>query len=86
VSRRREPAVLLGALAICLALSVVGAHDRCTWLLEVAPIFIGMPVLVATYRRFPLTPLAYRLNYVHALILMGGGRHTPLHVPPGYWM
>jgi len=44
VSRRREPAVLLGALAICLALSAVGARDLFTWLLEVAPIFIGVPI------------------------------------------
>jgi putative membrane protein len=86
VSRRREPAVLLGALAICLALSAVGAHDRFTWLLEVAPIFLGVPVLVATYRRFPLTPLAYRLIFVHALILMVGGHWTYAEVPLGYWM
>ena len=86
MSRRREPAVLLAALAICLALSAVGAHDLFTWLLEVAPIFIGVPVLVATYRRFPLTPLAYRLIFVHALILMIGGHWTYAEVPLGYWM
>ena len=86
MSRRREPAVLLGALAICLALSAVGAHDRFTWFLEVAPIFLGVPVLVATYRRFPLTPLAYRLIFVHALILMVGGHYTYAEVPLGYWM
>ena len=86
MSRRREPAVLLGALAICLALSAVGAHDRFTWFLEVAPIFLGVPVLVATYRRFPHTPLAYRLIFVHALILMVGGHYTYAEVPLGYWM
>ena len=86
MSRRREPAVLLGALAVCLALSAVGAHDRFTWFLEVAPIFLGVPVLVATYRRFPLTPLAYRLIFVHALILMVGGHYTYAEVPLGYWM
>jgi putative membrane protein len=86
VSRRREPAVLLGALAICLALSAVSAHDLFTWLLEVAPIFLGVPVLVATYRHFPLTPLAYRLIFVHALILMVGGHWTYAEVPLGYWM
>ena len=86
MSRRREPAVLLGVLAVCLALSAVGAHDRFTWFLEVAPIFIGVPVLVATYRRFPLTPLSYRLIFVHALILMIGGHYTYAEVPLGYWM
>jgi putative membrane protein len=86
LNRRGEPAFLLVVLAVCLAVSAVGAHDRFTWFLEVAPIFIGVPVLVATYRRFPLTPLAYRLIFVHALILMVGGHYTYAEVPLGYWM
>jgi putative membrane protein len=83
---RREPVVLLVLLVVCLGLSVVDAHDRFTWFLEVAPIFLGVPVLAATYRRFPLTPLAYRLIFVHALILMVGGHYTYAEVPLGYWM
>ncbi len=85
-SSRREPVVLLVLLVVCLGLSAVGAHDRFTWFLEVAPIFLGVPVLVATYRRFPQTPLAYRLIFVHALILMVGGHYTYAEVPLGYWM
>jgi putative membrane protein len=61
-------------------------HDRFTWFLETAPIFIAVPILVATRRRFPLTPLAYRLILVHACILMLGGRYTYAEVPLGYWM
>jgi putative membrane protein len=84
--QRREPPALLIVLAACLAWSAVGAHDRFTWFLEVAPIFAGVPVLVATYRRFPLTPLAYRLIFVHGLILMLGGHYTYSEVPLGFWM
>ena len=43
-----------------LAWSAVRPHDYFTWFMEVAPILIGVPILVATYRRFPLTPLLYR--------------------------
>ncbi len=71
----REPRVLLVVGAIALAVSGVAPHDRLTWLLEVAPILIAVPVLIATARRFPLTPLAYRLIFLHALILMLGGGH-----------
>ena len=60
--------------------------DRTTWWLEVFPIFIAVPILVATARRFPLTPLAYRLIFVHALILMLGGHYTYAKVPLGFWM
>jgi putative membrane protein len=82
----REPLILLGLGAVALAVSAVGAYDRLTWFLEVAPIFIGVPVLLATYRRFPLTPLLYRLIFLHALILMAGGHYTYARVPLGFWV
>jgi len=81
----REPLVLLGLGAVALVISAIGAYDRLTWLLEVAPIFIGVPILAATYRRFPLTPLLYRLLFLHALILMAGGHYTYARVPLGFW-
>ena len=83
---RREPVVLLGVGLVLLSWSGLQPHDRFTWLLETAPIFIGVPVLLATRRRFPLTPLAYRLILVHAIILMLGGHYTYAEVPLGYWM
>jgi len=82
---RREPAVLLALCAVALAASAVGAYDRTTWLLEVFPILLAVPVLIATRRRFPLTPLAYRLLFLHALILMLGGHYTYARVPAGFW-
>jgi putative membrane protein len=57
-----------------------------TWFLEVAPILIGVPILVATFARFRLTPLAYRLIFAHAVILMVGGHYTYAEVPLGFWM
>lgn len=46
--RGREPAILLGVGALLLALLGLQPHDRFTWFLEIAPILIGVPVLVAT--------------------------------------
>jgi putative membrane protein len=71
---------------VCLALSAVGASEPGTWLLEIFPILIAVPILIATARRFPLTPLAYRLIFVHALILMIGGHYTYAKVPLGFWV
>jgi putative membrane protein len=82
---RREPAILLVAAIVLLALSRVGASEPGTWILEVAPIFLIAPILVLTARRFPLTPLVYRLLFVHALILMVGGHYTYARVPLGFW-
>jgi putative membrane protein len=83
---RAEPLALLAAGAVLLAASGIHPRDRFTWWLEIAPILIAVPILVATHRRFPLTPLAYRLIFVHAAILMLGGHYTYAEVPLGFWM
>lgn len=82
----RTPALLalLGLLMIALAWSGWHPYDRATWLMEVAPVFIVVPVLLATYRRFPLTTLLYALIALHALVLMVGGAYTYARVPLGF--
>jgi putative membrane protein len=82
---RREPLVLLALTLAALVVSGIRPHDRFTWVLEVAPILLGIPLLVWTYERFPLTPLLYRLLFLHALILMAGGHYTYAEVPLGFW-
>jgi putative membrane protein len=80
------PFTLLAAGLVLLALSAVHPYEMGTWWMEVFPIFIAVPMLAATYRRFPLTPLAYTLIFVHACILMLGGHYTYARVPLGYWI
>jgi putative membrane protein len=77
---------LLASMVGLLAWSGIHPHDRFTWWLEVAPIFIGVPVLVWLYPRLRLTPLTYTLIWVHCLILMVGGHYTYAEVPLGFWM
>lgn len=71
-------------LAGLLTLSGWQPHDRATWLMEVAPVMIALPVLVATRQRFPLTSLLYACIFVHALVLMLGGAYTYARVPLGF--
>lgn len=80
-----EPLILLALTAIALTASGIRPYDRATWYLEVAPVVIGAAVLITTYRRFPLTPLLYRLIFLHALILILGGHYTYARVPLGFW-
>ena len=81
----REPLVLLLVVAACLVASGINPYDRPTWLLEVSPVLMAAPVLILTYRRFRLTPLAYRLIFIHALVLILGGYYTYARVPLGTW-
>jgi len=84
----REKSLILAMLALLLILSVSATHpyDRTTWFMEVAPIFIALPVMMATYRRFPLTTLLYVLIFIHALVLIAGGTYTYARVPLGFWI
>ncbi len=83
---RRENLVLLGLVAAALVASGIQPHDRATWVLEVLPVAIGVPLLVVLHSRFRFTPLAYRLVFLHALILMLGGHYTYARVPLGFWV
>ena len=82
----KEPLALLAIGALVLVWSGISPYDRTTWWLEVFPILIAAPLLVATRRRFPLTPLVYRLVFLHAVVLMLGGHYTYARVPLGFWV
>lgn len=67
------------------ALSGIGPADRITWVLEIMPVVIGLPLVLLTRRNFPLTPLLYRLLVIHALILILGAHYTYANTPLGFW-
>jgi putative membrane protein len=66
--------------------SAIGPRDRFTWFLEVLPVLAGVPLLLLTARRFPLTSLAYWLIAAHTVILMIGGHYTYAQVPLFNWI
>ncbi|CCJ89210.1 Inner membrane protein yjdF [Cronobacter turicensis 564] len=72
------------ALALILIYTGISAGDKLTWLMEVTPVIIIVPLLMATYSRYPLTPLLYVLIFFHAIILMVGGMYTYAKVPLGF--
>ncbi len=84
--KKSEPFLLILLGAAALVLSGINPYDRTTWILEVTPVLIVVPLLLATGKRFPLTPLVYRLIFIHALILMLGGHYTYARVPLGFWV
>ena len=77
---------LLTAVLAVGVWSVIHPHDLFTWFLETFPAFIGLTVLSATYRRFPLTSLAYTLIALHCVILFVGGHYTYAEVPLFDWI
>ena len=78
--------MLLVATIFALAASAWRPYDRITWLLEVAPVLIALPLLVVTRGRLPLTTLLYVLIFLHGLVLILGGAYTYARVPLGFWV
>lgn len=81
-----NPRWLLFAVLAVLVWSGFEPRDRLIWFLEVAPVLIALPLLLATWRAFPFTSLAYTLMAVHALILMVGGHYTYAEMPLFNWL
>ena len=87
-ARADLPLLLLASLLLLglLAWSGWQPYDRATWAMEVAPVFIALPLLWASYRRFPLSTLLYVCIFLHACVLMLGGAYTYARVPLGFAM
>jgi putative membrane protein len=79
-------ALLIAVGAAFLLLGYAPRADRFTWFMENVPVIIGVPILVLTHRRFPLTNLLYALIALHCLVLMVGGYWTYAEVPAGHWV
>lgn len=73
--------VWLSLFFAVLIWSAIAPKDYFTWVLEVAPAVIGLLVLAATYRKFPLSKLTYSLILLHCIVLMIGGHYTYAEVP-----
>ena len=77
--------VLLTLFFAVFVWSLIHPHDYFTWILEVFPAIIGIALVLALHKRFPLTPLVLTLLTLHAIILMVGGHYTYAKVPLGFW-
>lgn len=82
----RTLAALSLAWLAALVASGLAPYDRATWVMEVLPAVIALPILWATRGRFSFTTLVYVAIAVHGLILIYGGTHTYARVPLGFWL
>ncbi|UOB53660.1 DUF2238 domain-containing protein [Acinetobacter junii] len=73
-------------LVLSLIISGIDPFERGTWFMEVLPVLIVVPLLIHTYKRFPLTNLLYILIFIHCMVLIVGGTYTYARVPFGFEM
>lgn len=66
--------------------SWIAPHDRPTWWMETAPVFIAAGAMLATAKKFPLSGLLLVLIWLHCAVLLVGGHYTYAEVPAGEWV
>jgi putative membrane protein len=80
------PAVCLAVfLALWTALAIA-PHYRDDWVLENLPTFVGVPLAIATYRRFRFSDRAYVQATVFLVLHTIGSHYTYSEVPFGDWL
>jgi putative membrane protein len=82
----RQGLALTAAVLAVFLWSGIGPEDRLTWIMEVIWVVLGVPLLMLTWSRFPLTRLLYILIALHCVLLMVGGHYTYAKVPVGLWV
>ncbi len=83
---RAEGWTIVGLALAALVWSGISPVDRATWFLEVVWILVGLPLVLLTWRRFPLSRLLCWLLVFHALVLSYGGHYTYAETPLGEWV
>ncbi|MBD3634825.1 MAG: DUF2238 domain-containing protein [Methylophaga sp.] len=87
MSINREKLLWLMIVTASLLYSAIDpVADRLTWLMEVLPVVIAIPLLLASHRAFPLTLITVRVIAVFALILIVGGHYTYAENPLFDWI
>jgi len=82
----RLPIILLTVYAAIWTLTAIKVFNRQDWLLENLLVFIAVPGLVLTYRRFRFSNLAYALLTAFFILHAYGAQHTYAETPLGNWV
>lgn len=78
--------VLLVVYAVVWVIAAINPLHPDDWLLENVLVFIFVPALVLTYKRFPLSDLSYVLITVFMILHSIGTHYTYAEVPFGFWL
>jgi putative membrane protein len=86
VTRRVLLPALLALVTVVLAWSAVRPYRVGTWFFETVWALAGLAIVLATWRRFPLTTLLCCVLALHAVVLAYGGHYGYARTPLGLWV
>lgn len=82
----RVPLFLLGFYALVWGITAIHPANRQDWLLENILVFLAMPPLVITVRRFRFSNASYFLITVFLVLHAFGAHYTYSEMPLGNWV
>lgn len=77
---------LLVLYVIVWIIAAINPIYRSDWVLENILVVVFLPILIFTYRLFPLSDLSYILIALFMILHAVGAHYTYAEVPLGYWM
>ena len=83
---RRLLQVFCACYAVIWIIAAINPKDRADWWIENILVFVGVPVLVFTYRRLPLSDTSYTLLFLFLALHSAGAHYTYSEVPFGHWL
>lgn len=86
LSRKRYLWILAIAYLVIWAIAAINPNYRSDWLLENALIFVGVGIIIATYRPLPLSRVSYTLIFIFICLHTVGAHYTYAEVPYDEWM
>jgi putative membrane protein len=93
ISKNRTPFLsnnwLKGFLLIFLiiwASTLVGTTDMNNWILENVLVFLFLPFLVITYKKYQFSDVSYLLFCIYLCLHVYGSKYTYAENPFGYWL
>jgi len=78
--------VLLGLYVIVWIVTAIDPLHPDDWLLENLLVFTFIPLLIFTYKRFPLSDMSYVLIALFMILHSVGAHYTYAEVPFGFWL
>lgn len=73
--------MMLAIFTIVFIWSAIKPNGWGIWFFEVSPAIGLVLLLLLTYRRFPLSPLAYTIIFMGTLVMLIGGHYSYAEVP-----
>ncbi len=78
--------LMLILLTPIIIFSAISPKSYITWFFESLPLFIGLIILIKTYKNFSFSGFAYSVIFIGGVLILIGAHYTYAEVPLFHWI